>query len=137
MEPDIELAPFLLDRVEDRFQLAFRLEVQRHEDLGTDLLGQRLDVRLGLVVEIGDGEVRAEGAESLGAAPGDRLIVGDSGNQRLLALEQWQGRKINHVGFSSSSIALSAQDGERVAGDHQLLVGGDDVTSDARAGTRD
>ena len=49
---------------------------------------QRLDIFLGLVVEIGDGELRAERAESLGAAPGDRVLVGDADDQTFLAFEQ-------------------------------------------------
>jgi hypothetical protein len=44
-------------------------------------------------------------------------------NERLLALKQRQGRKINHVGFSSSRVALCAQDGERVANISSSSVG--------------
>ena len=34
MQADIELAPLLLDLREDRFQMAFRLKVEGHEDGG-------------------------------------------------------------------------------------------------------
>ena len=74
--------------LEDRFQLAFDLKVEWHENRGFELLGQRLDIGPCLVIEIGDGKVRAEGTKSLGAAIGDRLIVGDARDESLLALEQ-------------------------------------------------
>ena len=102
---DVELAPLLLDGVEHRLQLALRLNIERHEDRGLDFLGQGLDIGLCLVVQIGNGEIGTERAKGLGAAPGDRLIVGDAGNERLLALEQRQGGDIDHARFSLSSDA--------------------------------
>ena len=62
--------------------------VQRHEDRRLELARQRLDEALRLLVEIGDRELGAERAEGLGAAPGDRLVVGDADDQALLAFEQ-------------------------------------------------
>ena len=46
--------------------------------------GQRLDVRPGLVVQVGDGQLGAELAERAGAAEGDRVLVGDAEDQGLL-----------------------------------------------------
>ena len=51
-------------------------------------LRQRLDVLLGLFVQIGDGEIGPERTKRLGAAPGDRLVVGDADDQPLLALQR-------------------------------------------------
>ena len=79
-----------LDLLEDGLQLAAALDIQWHENRRLDLLGQRLDVRLRLVVEIGDGDVGSEGVKGLGAPPCDRLIVGDAGYERLFPLEECQ-----------------------------------------------
>lgn len=51
--------------------------------------GQRLDKRLGLVVEIGQHDFCAGLAKGSRTTPGNRLIVGDADDQRALAL-QWQ-----------------------------------------------
>ena len=54
----------------------------------SSLTRERLDEFLGLFVEIGDRELRAERAKCLGAAPGDRMLVGDADDQAALAFEQ-------------------------------------------------
>src|SRR5262249_52917832 len=41
-----------------------------------------------LVVEVSHRQFRPEGAERLGAAPGDRLIVGDADDQPAFSLEE-------------------------------------------------
>ena len=51
-------------------------------------LRERLDEFLRLVVQIGDGQLGAEGAEGLGAAPGDRLVVGNADDEAFLAFEK-------------------------------------------------
>ena len=88
MKQEIELAPFLLDPLEHLLGLAFDHDVERHEDRRLQRLGQRLDVLPGLFVQIGDGEVGAQRAKRLGAAPGDGLVVGDADDQALLALQR-------------------------------------------------
>src|SRR5689334_2894668 len=103
MKADVELAPVFLDRLKDCLQLAFDLKIERHEKRCLKFFGQRLDIGLRLVVEIGDGEVGAEDAEGLGAAPSDRLIVSDAGDKRLLTLKKGQGRKVNHACLSLST----------------------------------
>ena len=56
----------------------------------------------------------------------------------LLALEKRQGGNVDHAGFSLSGVVgLRAQDTQSVAGDHQFLVGGDDVATDPRSFSRD
>ena len=117
------------DPLEDRLELAVGHHVHRHEDRRLDLAGQRLDVRLRLVVEVGDRELGAEGAEGAGAAPGDRAVVGDADDQALLAVEQLRLDGKGHV--ASGSLGRRADEGEGVAGDHQLLVGRDDEEGDA------
>ena len=85
MKQEVELAPLLLDPLEHLFGLAFDHDVEWHEDRRFQRLGQRLDVFLGLFVQIGDGKVGAQRAKRLGAAPRDGLIVGDADDQSLLA----------------------------------------------------
>ena len=88
VDEEVELAPVGGDALEDRFELAVGHHVHRHEDRRLDLAGQRLDVRLRLLVEVGDRELGAEGAEGAGAAPGDRAVVGDADDQALAAFEE-------------------------------------------------
>ena len=49
--------------------------------------GEWLDMRAGTVVQPGDGELGADHAERLGAAIGNRLVVGDADDERLLSAE--------------------------------------------------
>ncbi len=88
MQQEVELAPLLLDPLEHLLHLAFDHDVERHEDRRFQRLRQRLDVFLRLFVQIGDGEVGPQRTKRLGAAPRDRLIVGDADDQALLALER-------------------------------------------------
>ena len=88
VDDEVERAPVGRDPVEHRLELALGHHVHRHEDRRLDLARQRLDVRLRLVVEVGDRELGAERAEGAGAAPGDRAVVGDADDQAPAALEQ-------------------------------------------------
>ena len=78
MKQEIELAPLLRDPLEHLFGLAFDHDVEWHEDRRFQRLGQRLDVLFGLFVQIGDGKVGPQRTKRLGAAPCDRLIVGNA-----------------------------------------------------------
>src|SRR5262249_50013685 len=84
-------------------------EIERHEERSVELLGQGLDMRLRLFVEIGDGEIGAESVKSLGTPIGDRLIIGDAGDERFFALEQGQAGNVDHSGFSLSVFAPCAR----------------------------
>ena len=70
--------------------------VERHDDRSFQLAGERLDVFLGLVIQIGDGQLGPERAESLGASPGDRIFVGNADNEASLAFEELGFRGGNH-----------------------------------------
>ena len=119
------------DAVEDRLELAVGHHVHRHEDRRLDLAGQRLDVRLRLVVEVGDRELGAEGAEGAGAAPGDRAVVGDADDQALACRRAASRSRAGRV------MSAPPDQGEGVARDHQLLVRRDDEKRDAAVGSRD
>ena len=85
MQHEVQRAPFALQALEHRFQFAFVQQVQRHQHVGPHLLGQRLDVGQGLVVQVGHGQFGAHGVKGLGAAPGDGVGIGDAGDQAALA----------------------------------------------------
>ena len=57
--------------------------LQRQEQRRIDRLRQRLDIGPRLVVQIGHRDLGAGAAHRLGAAPGDRVVVGDADDQRL------------------------------------------------------
>ena len=96
VDDEIELAPFLGDAFKHGFHLTGRADVERHHDRGFELVRQRLDIFLRLVVQIGDGQLRSQRAERLGAAPGDRLVIGDADDETFLAFEQLGFDDRNH-----------------------------------------
>ena len=65
------------------------------------LAHQRLDIGPGLVVEVGDGQLGAEFVEGLGAAVGDRAVVGDADDQGLAAGEHRAGNFNRHLRLSN------------------------------------
>ena len=91
VQQEIELAPFLPDPFEHLFHLAFGVDVERHEDRRFQHFGKRFDMLPGTLVQIGDGEIGSQRAKRLGAAPGDRLIVGDADDQSLLSFQSDAG----------------------------------------------
>jgi len=88
VDEGVEPAPVLPDPLENGLHLAGLAHVQRHEDRCFELLRQRRDEFLRLLVEIGHRHVGAERPQPLGAAPGDRILVGDADHQRLAAFER-------------------------------------------------
>src|SRR5262249_8224225 len=75
------------------------IDVERHQERSLQILGERLDIFLGAVVQIGDRQISAERTECLGTTPGDRLIVGDADDQALASLESnlglWKYRNVH------------------------------------------
>ena len=84
----VEPAPVLADALENRLHLAPFAHVERHHDRRLELASERLDVFLCLVVEIGDRELGSQRAERLGAAPSDRIFIGNADDEAFFALEQ-------------------------------------------------
>src|SRR3954470_7103522 len=95
MDDKIEMVPSLRNGVENRFHLARDIDVERHQKRGFDHLGQRLDIFPRLVVQIGDGDLGAQRAKRLGAAPGNGILIGDADNQAFFSFQQscLDGRK--------------------------------------------
>src|SRR5579871_2010325 len=111
MKQEIELSPFLLDALEHLFGLTLDTDIERHEDRRLEILRQRLDIFPGAVVQIGDRQLGSERAKRLGAAPGDRLIVGDADNQPLAPLERNLG--LGKYRDVHDTFSLVWADGER------------------------
>ena len=62
-------------------------DIERQQQAGLDLLGQRLDKAFRFFIEIGEGQFGAEGAQLDGAAIGDGIGIGDADDEAALALE--------------------------------------------------
>src|ERR1700760_3956259 len=105
MKQEVELAPLLLDIFEDAFHLSFDHHVKRHEKRSLEHLRQRLDVFLRLFVQISYGQIGAERTKCLGAAPCDRLVIGDADDQALAALERDLGLGKNRDAHDVFSLA--------------------------------
>src|SRR5262249_47640441 len=63
--------------------------VERHHNRSFESLRERIDKFFGFVVQIGHGELGAQSTKCLGAAPCDRLIVGNADHEPLLAVEKF------------------------------------------------
>ena len=126
VQEDVEPAPARSQRVEERFQLSGTLDVERQEDRRLELAREaRRGLRL--LVEIGNRELGADAAKCAGAAVGDRMLVGDADDERLLSGENG----VMRLGRG----AWHCLEPARVARDHQFLVGRDDPCGDsARSG---
>ena len=88
MQHEVETAPALADRVEDRFERARLLDVERHHDRRLELARQWLDVGARLLVDPGHRELGAAVAEHARAAVGDAVVVGDADDQALAAAQE-------------------------------------------------
>jgi hypothetical protein len=88
------------DRIEYRFELAFRAHVERQEDGRLQHARARLDEGARLLVQICDGNVGAKPKERLRAAVGDRMLVGDVDVRGPAAFEHWTRNFQRHDCFS-------------------------------------
>ena len=82
---EVQFAPLLADAFEQRLEFAGPGHVQRQSQTGLHLFCQWLDMHPGLVVKPGECQFRAHFVQRLGAAPGDRMLVGDAHHQTALA----------------------------------------------------
>ena len=87
VQHEIQLAPFLLDAREHRLELPFLAHVAGNDDGAAERFGQRAHVRLGLLVQVSDGEFRPGVTECLGASVGDAAVVRNADNQAFLVGE--------------------------------------------------
>jgi len=92
VQREIEAAPGLLDSLEHGLELSRLTHVAREKDRRVELPREWLHVRFCLFIEVGDRDLRPQGAEGLGAPVGDRVLVGDAENQTDPAGRIWTGR---------------------------------------------
>ena len=85
VQHEVKLSPALLKLRKHCFELAGLLHIERQDEVGFKLLGQRPDMRFGLGVEIGDGQRSAELVHDLGAAVGNALVVGNADDEAFFA----------------------------------------------------
>ena len=91
----VENAPLLLDLAEDLSHLVGILHIQRQEQAGLQGSGEfaHLGLKAALVVrQVSDAEFSTGRLQLLSDAPGDRTVVGDAGDENLLAGEIKQHR---------------------------------------------
>src|SRR5262245_36903061 len=109
IQQEVELAPLLPDVLEHLLHLPFDGDIEWQEDRSLQILGERLDMLLRLLVQIGDRQLSAQRAKSLGAAPGNRLVVGDADDQSLASLERNLG--LGKYGDIHDAFSLAWVDG--------------------------
>ena len=80
----IKPAPTFGNLGKDGLKLAVLGDIERGHNVGLQPFGQGADMGFGLGVQPGDGKVCALGPQRLGATIGDRVIVGDAHDQRLV-----------------------------------------------------
>jgi len=81
VDEEIEMAPLFPNCCENGRHLPDVAHVQRQEQLGSERAGERLGIGSRFLVQVGYRDARADIAQGPGAAIGDRLIVGDAGNE--------------------------------------------------------
>src|SRR6266404_3015239 len=86
---EVQLAPLFSDAVKDRFQLSWNADVKRHYNRRLERACQRIDVFFGFLVQIGNGQIGAEGAKCGGATPSYGSIVRYPHYQPLFALQKF------------------------------------------------
>src|SRR5436305_2023728 len=88
MYEDVELAPLLRDLIECRLELTRLRHIEHRKNGRFELFCQWLDVGLRLRIQISDRQFCAELAKGFRTAVGDRLVVGDTYDKRLRAVER-------------------------------------------------
>ena len=68
-------------RSKTAFNLSGLLDVERQDQARLNLLGERTNIALGLLVRVGDRQFGAEGAQLRRAAKGDAMFVGDADDE--------------------------------------------------------
>jgi hypothetical protein len=88
--------------VKNRFHLAGRIDIKRHNDRCFKFSCEGLDVFFCFVIEISDGKLCPESSKSFGAPPRDRILVGDSDDESPFAFEKFGF----HSGYHRESFSL-------------------------------
>src|SRR4051794_10892506 len=100
MHNEIDFAPFLAEHVEHRVDGGGISHVAVTEQDAAEFVSQWLDPFLQRVTLPRQRDLRARRMASLGNAPGNRTVIGDTENNAALALHQ--SRDFRHPLFRSS-----------------------------------
>ena len=114
VKEEVELAPFFLDTLEHLLGLPFDIDIERHEDRRFQVLGERLDIFLRPLIQVGHRQFRPERAERLCATPGNRLVVGDADDQTSASLECYSG--LGECRNIHDTLSLASADEDRLHG---------------------
>ena len=85
MDGEVDFAEGFAALGDNAFEAAFLGYVELEKKLGAEGFSQRLGIAGGLVVLIGNGDFATQFDDGLGNGKGDRLVIGDAGDQALLA----------------------------------------------------
>ena len=88
MDQEVDAAPLFPERLKGSSNRGAVLDVARHQDLGADLFGQRLDAAAEGLALVGEGEFGAVFGELLRDAPGNGVVIRDAHDEPALALHQ-------------------------------------------------
>ena len=104
--------PAPADRFGERAELFVTPHIERQDNVGCELFGDRTHEALGLLVGERDGKLGALRAEGLRAAERNGILVGDADDQRLLAGQRKHesaSRKIEGTAARSGTHDVSAR----------------------------
>ena len=88
VDDEVEAAPFVGDRLEDRVHRGVVGDVAMADHLGTHLLGERAHALAQRFALVGEGQLRALRGRLLGDPVSNRAIVGDAEHEPALACQQ-------------------------------------------------
>ena len=88
VDEKVDGSPLLLERGKNSIDGRNVLDVAGHQHGRADGFGERLDALQQRIALISEGQLGAVGAQHLGDAPGDRVVVGDPHDQAAFSVHQ-------------------------------------------------
>src|SRR5215472_18187637 len=102
MDENVQPTPIQSHLVEYCLELSRCGYIHRSGDRGLQILSKRLNKAARLLIQPGNREIRADRTKGLGAAVGDRVLVGDAKDKRLFPLEHRAQLYVAHAGGLST-----------------------------------
>ena len=87
MDQEIQSCPFLGDRIEYGLHRTIRFDIERQVEGRLYVARDRVDVRLRLVVEVGDSKHGTSLVKGLCTASRDRMLVGNADDEANLSIQ--------------------------------------------------
>jgi len=88
MQQEIKLAPGVGNRPEDRIHLGIVLDVQLQKMLGSDRVGDGLNMRERFVIQVGQRQFGTGGGERTCTPGCDRFVIRNADDKTALTLQQ-------------------------------------------------